>query len=303
MNAEYIIATDAVITDLDNLVELEHDGRKGMKWYKHKYGEWQSHAVYANGQPDPNAKEQDKSKVERNTRKVLKDSRDEKPKEGSKIVKAAKAIKKTVDEAKEKSEAKAKEKAKKTNLERARAAKQAKAMQKAELEGNKRDWEKDPNKLREHLFEFSDEELERAFKRYDWDAKVDELNEKKLAHGNKIVRTYLDYADTAIRGYNTFASVANAVNTARASINGEQVKFKFPTVSKGDGNKQKGGNQQSSVLESILSAVATETVKTMNKTAQENAKEIEKQKSAPKQQDVKSQKPVKKDNNKKSKKK
>lgn len=37
--------------------DLEHSGVKGMKWYQHKYGRWQSHAEYAGGQPDPNAKE------------------------------------------------------------------------------------------------------------------------------------------------------------------------------------------------------------------------------------------------------
>ncbi len=34
---------------------LSHDGRPGMKWYRHKYGPWQSHAAYAGGMPDPEA--------------------------------------------------------------------------------------------------------------------------------------------------------------------------------------------------------------------------------------------------------
>jgi hypothetical protein len=37
--------------------ELMHYGRPGMKWRQHKYGVWQRHARYADGQPDPNAKE------------------------------------------------------------------------------------------------------------------------------------------------------------------------------------------------------------------------------------------------------
>lgn len=36
---------------------LQHDGRPGMKWHTHKFGKWQSQAVYAQGQPNPDAKE------------------------------------------------------------------------------------------------------------------------------------------------------------------------------------------------------------------------------------------------------
>lgn len=38
--------------------DIEHSGIKGMKWYQHKYGRWQSHAEYAGGKPDPNAKKE-----------------------------------------------------------------------------------------------------------------------------------------------------------------------------------------------------------------------------------------------------
>lgn len=34
---------------------LIHSGHRGMKWYKHVYGDWQKHAKYANGMPDPSA--------------------------------------------------------------------------------------------------------------------------------------------------------------------------------------------------------------------------------------------------------
>lgn len=36
---------------------LQHTGQTGMKWHTHKFGRWQSHAVYAQGQPNPDAKE------------------------------------------------------------------------------------------------------------------------------------------------------------------------------------------------------------------------------------------------------
>lgn len=37
--------------------ELEHSGRRGQKWGEHKFGRWQPQAKYANGQPDPDAKD------------------------------------------------------------------------------------------------------------------------------------------------------------------------------------------------------------------------------------------------------
>lgn len=40
-----------------DLPYLQHDGKAGMKWHTHKFGKWQSHAVYAQGQPNPDAKE------------------------------------------------------------------------------------------------------------------------------------------------------------------------------------------------------------------------------------------------------
>lgn len=44
----------AIDHDLDYLM---HDGRPGMSWHKHKFGKWQSQAVYAQGMPNPDAKE------------------------------------------------------------------------------------------------------------------------------------------------------------------------------------------------------------------------------------------------------
>lgn len=35
---------------------LMHSNRPGSHWYQHKYGKWQSQAVYAQGQTDPDAK-------------------------------------------------------------------------------------------------------------------------------------------------------------------------------------------------------------------------------------------------------
>lgn len=43
--------------------ELMHYGRKGQKAGVHKFGRWQSQAVYANGQPDPNSNRPSARKV------------------------------------------------------------------------------------------------------------------------------------------------------------------------------------------------------------------------------------------------
>lgn len=36
--------------------ELSHSGVKGQKYYQHKFGDWEKHAQYAQGQPDPGAR-------------------------------------------------------------------------------------------------------------------------------------------------------------------------------------------------------------------------------------------------------
>lgn len=54
------------LTVLNN--SLQHEGRKGMEWHRHKYGKWQEQAVYANGMPDPEAKRKTPSKEEKKKR-------------------------------------------------------------------------------------------------------------------------------------------------------------------------------------------------------------------------------------------
>lgn len=39
-----------------DLAYLQHDGKAGMKWHTHKFGKWQSHAVYAQGMVNPDLK-------------------------------------------------------------------------------------------------------------------------------------------------------------------------------------------------------------------------------------------------------
>lgn len=42
---------------------LMHSGRPGQSWYTHKYGKWQSQAVYAQGRPNPDAKVRGKKEI------------------------------------------------------------------------------------------------------------------------------------------------------------------------------------------------------------------------------------------------
>ncbi len=59
--------------------ELTHHGVKGQKKYQHKYGDWEKHAKYANGQPDPNGRGDKKPFKETSaskTRKIEKSSSD-----------------------------------------------------------------------------------------------------------------------------------------------------------------------------------------------------------------------------------
>lgn len=50
---------------------LEHSGQKGMKWYQHKYGRWQTHAQYAGGQEDPNKEKKDNAEKEAKRRQKI----------------------------------------------------------------------------------------------------------------------------------------------------------------------------------------------------------------------------------------
>ena len=51
--------------------EIKHSGVKGMKHYQHKFGRWQRQAKYANGQPDPDAKDNADSEKSNEVRKVV----------------------------------------------------------------------------------------------------------------------------------------------------------------------------------------------------------------------------------------
>lgn len=195
---DYIQATDEVLTGLD---ELEHYGVKDMSWYKHKFGKWQEQAKYARGRSAPQA---DGAEV------VLKDSRE-----------------KVVD-AKEKARRKARSK-------KMLAAKKAKAEARAKLEAQKKEWIKDPKQLQEHLFDFTDEEIQSAMARFKWDEDLARVKNDRLNRGKKTVDTYLGYADTAIKSYNTIARVVNAV----ASVGKDDDEyFQMPYIPEADRSKQ-----------------------------------------------------------------
>ena len=75
--------------------ELTHHGVKGQKKYQHKFGNWERHAKYANGQPDPNGRGNKKPFKETSaskTRKTTKSSSDSSSSASSVLSKANGAV-------------------------------------------------------------------------------------------------------------------------------------------------------------------------------------------------------------------
>lgn len=72
--------------------------------------------------------------------------------------------------------------------------------------------------LYKHRNEFSQEEIDRALKRFEWEKKLRDYSRDELSAPKRRVDIILGYADTAIRGYNTAARILNAFNDNNSQI-------------------------------------------------------------------------------------
>lgn len=77
--------------------ELMHHGVKGQKKGEHRFGKWQKHALYAHGQPDPNAKPKDPKTSEKPKTKAPRKSAGKKTGKSS-VRKKTDPVKKLSDE-------------------------------------------------------------------------------------------------------------------------------------------------------------------------------------------------------------
>lgn len=63
---------DMLIDKRDRKDFIEHHGRKGMKWYKHIFGEYQDHARYAGGKKTKSKKQAKAEKPKKEHKSLLK---------------------------------------------------------------------------------------------------------------------------------------------------------------------------------------------------------------------------------------
>lgn len=68
---------------------------------------------------------------------------------------------------------------------------------------------KNPRLLYKNRDKFSDEEIQKALRRFDLEQRLRNVSKDKINSGKVYVDTFLGYADTGIRAYNTFARIYN----------------------------------------------------------------------------------------------
>lgn len=169
---------------------LEHYGRKGMKWYQHLFGDYQSGAKYA------------KQGTEKRKKRTFS--------EGVKAKRAARARKK-IARAKARAEKKAANEAKKIEKKEIAAAK--KAEKKAAQEKERKDKIlSNPKTLYKHRKEFTYEEINAAIRTFDWERKLKSYSDQDLKNGAEYIGTLYKGADNAVKLYNVAARVVNSLS-------------------------------------------------------------------------------------------
>lgn len=161
---------------------LEHYGRKNMKWGEHIFGEWQSHAKYAGGRPDPSKKTTKSSDSGKTSKKSSKSSSKTK----------TKSVKK------EKKESKLSQ------------------MKKQAAEKRRQEILKDPTKLYKYRNQFTKEEINTAMETFEWEKKLrgystskNEDLTKTLEQGKRVVESLMGMTKAGIGAYNQVARIVN----------------------------------------------------------------------------------------------
>lgn len=208
-------------TDWDDLANyrdsLEHYGRKGMEWYKHKFGRYQNGGKYADGRTS--TKSGSKSKASDVAKKKASQQK-------------AKADKKAAQE-----KAKAEKKA---TQEKERAEKEAK-----KKEARRKDILSNPTKLYKHRKEFTYDEIKKAMETFEWEKRLNTYSSERLKSGAEFIKTMTTYVNNGINLYNSAARILNTMSAAK----GEDAKLRYvdPSVNiKKDDDKEKKKKQQSS---------------------------------------------------------
>lgn len=166
--------------------ELYHHGVDGQKWgVKH-------------GPPYPledNPRDQAQKKKEAAAAKARK-----------RIERKKKRIKKAKARI-EKKEAKRKAKTEKRERE-----------EKERFEKEKQKILKSPKETYKYRNQFTNEELQAAIKRFEFEQKINSLSESQMKSGLNYVNTALNYAEAGIRGWNMVARVANGLSSSQLDL-------------------------------------------------------------------------------------
>ena len=197
---------------------FEHSGVKGMSWHEHKFGKWQKQAVYANGQPDPNAKRKTKENG--------------KPQIKTKYV-APKSMVVSNKKSSDTDEEKPKEEKKLSRREQ----------KKADREKVRRDRIlSDPGLLYKHRKEFTKEEIDNAMKTFEWENRLLNQSSQRLQAAQNKVNSVVNIAGNSVKAYNIVAQYYNAFKPEGAS--------EMPIL-KSDNKKKKDKNKKST-LQSLM---------------------------------------------------
>lgn len=97
---------------------------------------------------------------------------------------------------------------------------------------------RNPTKLYKHRYEFTQDEINDAIKRFEWEAKLNELSVKQLQRGKNYLDTAFNTVNSGINLYNAAARIANTFNKTNLPYV-SNVKTDNNQQQKKDDNKQK----------------------------------------------------------------
>lgn len=71
-----------------------------------------------------------------------------------------------------------------------------------------------PSKLYKHRSEFSQQEIDAAIRKFQWERNLRDLSRSEMSVAKTYIDTAVDYAQSGIKAYNTFVQLNNRFNTS-----------------------------------------------------------------------------------------
>lgn len=107
---------------------------------------------------------------------------------------------------------KKREKARKKALKAAKVAKK----KQAKFDKEKAELMQSPLSMVKYKEKFTDEEIDKAIKRFEMEKKLTDLSVKERNRGREFVNDLIGYGETAVKGYNLYTDIYNTFNTQGA---------------------------------------------------------------------------------------